>query len=446
MIEQELHRLDAWLRYSRTLLTKCDQYYEGEQPLKYMAPALEAEVGDRISQLVINWPRIVADAYESRLDVEGFRYAGSSSGDQALWDVWQANDLDEQSQQAHLDSLVLARSYVIVGSPDAADDPPVVTVESPFQVWADRDSRTRRVSSAIKRWDEYDAVGRYESHATLYLPDSTSQWVWDSGWRQRSIDNHELGQVPVVPLVNRPRIMRPDGVSEFADILGPADAANKLATDMMVSAEYHAMPRRWIFGMDEEDFQDEHGVKVSPWSLLAGNVWASENEEAKAGQFPEAELTNFTNTIKMLAQVVSQLAALPPHYMSFTGDNPASADAIRSSETQLVKRVERKHVYLGGAWEDAQRLVVRFMTGAWDPNARALETVWRDPSTPTVAQKADAVVKLRQAGVLPLEQTRIDLGYTSEQIARMVEMDRDERAADPMFGLDGFATVPAPAA
>lgn len=81
------------------------------------------------------------------------------------------------------------------------------------------------------------------------------------------------------------------------------------------------------------------------------------------------------------------------------------------------------------------RLVLRFQTGEWDPKARSLETIWRDPSTPTVAQKADAIMKLAtpvQGGraILPIEQARIDLGYTPEQRERMADMDR-EAMQDP---------------
>jgi hypothetical protein len=38
------------------------------------------------------------------------------------------------------------------------------------------------------------------------------------------VDEHNLGRLPMVPLVNRPRILRPDGVSEFHDVLPIADA------------------------------------------------------------------------------------------------------------------------------------------------------------------------------------------------------------------------------
>lgn len=423
--------LDAFLQSSATPLRRYDAYYEGEQPLAFMVPALQREFGDRITQLVLNWPRLGADAYENRLDIEGFRFKGDDSADEKLAEVWQANDCDEQSQKAHLDSLVMSRAYVIVGAGDSDDDPPVVTVESPLQVAALRDPRTRKVSQAIKRWAEFDG----SEWATLYLPDSTTTLVKDhNDWRVVNIDRHGLGHVPVVPLVNRPRILRPDGISEFHDVLPVADAANKIATDMMVSAEFHAMPRRWAFGLKQEDFVDDDGNPLSTWATIAGRLWSTEQgpDDVAVGQFPEADLSNFHNTVKLLAQVASQILALPPHYMGFTGDNPASADAIRSSETQLVKRVERKHTFLGGAWEDVQRLVLRIMDGDWDDKAKSLETLWRDPSTPTVAQKADAEVKLFQAGIVPKDQARENLGYTAEQRRRMKDMDKEE-ATDPVI-------------
>lgn len=422
-VSDALVRLDSKLAGAIPGLDRLDKYFEGEQPLKYMAKAMEDEIGERVHQLIINILRFGAEAYENRLDVEGFRYRGQSSSDEELWRIWQANGLDEQSQQAHLDSLALERSYAIVGSGDDSFADPIVTVESPFQVFAERDPRTRRVSSAIKRWQEgegKDAIQR----ATLYMPDSTESFAFNKTWlSDGKVDNHELGRVPVVPLVNNPRILRPDGRSEFVDVISVADALNKMATDMMVSGEYHAMPRRWATALTADEFVDSNGNPIGVWSRDAGRLWASESKDTKFGQFQETDLAVFHNSIKLLMQIGSQLLALPPHYTSFVGENPTSADAIRSSETQLVKRVERKHTYLGGAWEDVQRLVLRFQTGKWDPAALGLETVWRDPSTPTIAQKADAVVKLVQAGVLPIEQAREDLGYTQEQRNRMLEMD-----------------------
>ncbi len=414
--------LEKGLLADRTNLTAWDNYYEGNQPLKYMSEAMREEIGDTVAELVINWARLVADAYETRLDIEGFRFADSDSGDDDLWAAWQYNQMDEQSQQAHLDSIALSRSYVTVGSNPEADKPPLISVESPFQVWAQRDARTRRVNAAIKQWTDLDDV----AHTIVYTPTAITSFLkGKDGWEvDGTPDNHNFGVVPVVPLVNRPRILRPDGVTEFKDLIPLVDAANKSLTDMMISEEFHAMPRRYAFGLKQSDFIDRNGTPVSAWSMLKNRIWANENPDVKVGTFDESDLAVFHNTVKLLAQLVSQIAALPPHYMQFAGSNPASADAIKSSETQLVKRVERKQTYLGGGWEDVQRLNLMFTrkSNVLEDRDYKLETVWRDPSTPTVAQKADAAVKLNQAGVVPLEQTWIDLGYSDTQRKQMKQM------------------------
>jgi hypothetical protein len=427
-------------------LLSMDSYYEGLQPLSYMAPELLAELSDRIRQVVINWPRLVVDSLEERLDVEGFRLAGSALADKRLNQWWQANDLDEESQLGHLDALIMRRAFVIVGSrtgPDADtdddgdEDAPLITVESPLEVHAQRDPRTREVQAAVKRWSVTEGATKVE-HATLYLPDTTIWYERDGGaWAEADRDDHELHTVPVVPMVNRARTRNRDGVSELKDIVPLSDAACKIATDMMVSAEYHAVPRRVAFGFSEADFQDEQGRPVSAFSRVVGRMWATEKSKldgADVVQFPEASLGNFHDTINSLAALVASLSGLPPHFLGLTTDNPASADAIRSSETRLIKRAERKQRAFGGTWEQVMRIADRIQTGEWNPDLRGLETIWRDASTPTVAQAADAAVKLFAAGIVPRRQTREDLGYTQPQIARMEAADEAE---DPMARLAG---------
>jgi hypothetical protein len=414
-------------------LRKLNRYYEGDQPLCYMAPALQQELGDRITQLVINWPRMGVDAYENRLDVEGFRLPGEAKADDRLWAIWQANDLDEVSQQAHLESLILKRSYAIVGPNPDEPELPIITVEHPSQVITHHDPRTRKVIWGLKRWTDDDD----QLHSTLYTEGVDRFYVYEGGkWVLEDQTDHNRGFCSVVPLVNRPRMLKPRGTSELADVIPIADAANKMATDMMISGEYHAMPRRVWFGLNEDDFVDENGKPLSTWEKVAGREWATsqrKGEEADVVQFPEAALSNFHDTIKLLAQVASQMLALPPHYLQFAGTNPASADAIRSSEAQLVKRVERKQRVFGGAWEHVMRVAATMAKIDVDgADLRRMETVWRDASTPTVAQKADAAVKLYSQGISTLRQARLDVGYTDTQIKLMEQEDAEALENDPV--------------
>ena len=128
------------------------------------------------------------------------------------------------------------------------------------------------------------------------------------------------------------------------------------------------------------------------------------------------------------------MSGLPPHFLGYSDANPTSADAIRSAETRLVKRAERRQRAFGGAWEQVMRLALLVVDGALPDGIDSLETIWRDASTPTIAQKADAVTKLRTAGLISLRQAREDLGYSQEQIAVM-EAD-DTRAVDRVLAGD----------
>lgn len=428
--------IDAARGRAKPALEKADQYLRGEQPLRFMTSAMRDEFGDKITELVLNWPELGTEAYESRLDVEGFRFAGQPVAEaDKLWAVWQAARLDSRSSMAHIDSVGMGASVAIVGGPAEAGGPPLVTVESALDVGWLRSPRTGELRAAAKWWTDPDN----SQWATLYVPGAT--FVLRKGgrsWEVDSADEHRWPVVPVVPLVNRPRIKYPDGRSEFESIIPIADAANKIATDMMQSAEYHAMPRRWVFGMKPSDFRDQAGNALSPWRALKNHIWAHPNKDIKAGQFPESDLRNFHETIKLLAELAAQMLALPQGYLGFHTVNPPSADGLRASESPLVKRVERKQVHLGEAWEDVMRLVIMFGGDrSMLSMADTLETRWREASTPTVAQKADAVMKLATAktpsgkAVIPLRQARRDLGYTEVQITEMEAMD-DAEALDPL--------------
>jgi hypothetical protein len=387
--------------------------YELKSPRAYMHPEIFREIGDRLQQVVVAWPMLVVDSLEERLDVEGFRLPDADAGDVDLWRVWQENNLDEQSQLAHLDALVMKRAYVCVGTNEDDSDTPIVTCESPLEVYADVDPRTRQVRAALRR---YQSAGvsyarDVEMLATLYLPDRTIYYErTGSQYNEVDRDEHKLGVAPITPLVNRSRLADWRGQSELSPILPLAHAANKIATDMMVAAEFVALPIRGVMGLSLADFEDAEGNKLTALQVMLGRLLAipDDDGQAKTFEFTSANLSNFHETLNQLARLTASIAGLPAHYVGLNTDNPPSADAIRSSEIRLIKRAERKQRPFGGTWERTQRIVRRFQTGDWDPKMRRLETIWRDASTPTVAQKADAAVKLYNLPkpIVPLRQTR----------------------------------------
>jgi hypothetical protein len=449
-------RLSNAHNIERPQLKAYNDEYEMRCQRAYMHPEIQAELGERVQQVVIAWPQLVVDSIEERLDVEGFRLPDDDA-DADLWRIWQANCADEQSQMATVDALTMRRSYIAIGTNEDDADTPLVTFESPLEVYADIDPRTRLVRSAIRIYGagypyqdslmatQQVVTGRIERYATVYEPDRTSYYDLTADWKLLDRDEHNLGVVPIVPMVNRARLADWRGRSELDAILPLAWAANKLATDMMVAAEFIAVPLRGIFGASPNSFEDQDGNPISAMQALMGRLLTVPDDEKVMRQFEfaGAQLSNFHDSINQMARLVASLSGLPPHFLGLATDNPPSADAIRSSEARLVKRAERKQRAFGGAYERAMQ-IVRLFLGDADPKWRQLETIWRDASTPTKAEAADAAVKLYAGGITTLPQTREDLGYTQAQIERMEADDEATAAANPLADIARGLAAPQP--
>ena len=127
-----INRHDLKLRRDFKELVRNDDLLEGETPLTYMAPAMQAEFGDRIPQLVINIPRFGVEAVENRLDIDGIRTDPKLDADDREQETWTDLDMDSVTQQVHFETLGLKRAFAMIGTDE--DGGPVVTAESPFQV------------------------------------------------------------------------------------------------------------------------------------------------------------------------------------------------------------------------------------------------------------------------------------------------------------------------
>lgn len=432
LIESEtLTRLASRLRRDSNRLTYLGEYYDGVQHLEQLGLAIPEDLRRFI--VMVNWPRITADSLEERLDLEGFRLPGTLERDAEAWRLWQANGLDEESQLAHLDTLVYGRAYICVGSNPADTATPIITVESPLEMTHEMDMVTRRPRVAMRLYRDHDPVtSNVIDRATLYFPDVTvwAEKRWDGrGWTETDRDDHNLGRVPVVPLVNRPRTGDRYGVSELQDVIQLTDAAARALTLAQLATEALSVPQRVVLGASEKDFVDENGRTVSKWESYFGAVWALENENAKVQTFSAAALENFETIVNHYASQVSSVTGLPLRFFGQNTANPPSAEGIRADEARTIKRAERRQRAWGGSWEDAMRIAMLIATGEWDPDYLSLEAIWRDPATPTKAQAADATVKLVAAGILPITAAWEDLGYSPARIAALESMREKELAS-----------------
>jgi hypothetical protein len=407
-----------------------EAYFLGQQMLQFLTPDVREAVGNRLTALHVDWPRLVIRSVEERTRVEDFRLANQETFEDAS-KIWQRNNMDEESVLAHQDAYLYGRAFcsVWVRGREAT-----MRCESPKQVWVEHDPGDMSVRYALKRWFDTDT-----GWMNVITPDEIRKYR-TKGKRDEGMDITNLppdsweltgpvipngtGQVPYFPLINRRSILNPYGQSELTDVIPLCDAINKLCTDLMVSSEFHAMPRRWATGV--EVAEDENGQVVERFSVLKGRTWIAEDPEARIGSLPEADLTNMIAAIEMLQQQLMALAGIPPHYVDAAKGSLASADSIRASEASLVAKVRRAQVSYGGAWEDSMRFAILLEQGSLSSNAEGMEVRWADPENRTMAQITDSAIKRGALGV-PQYQLWEDIGYSRAQIERMKKMQQEEQ-------------------
>ncbi|OBK85254.1 hypothetical protein A5649_02830 [Mycolicibacter heraklionensis] len=314
------------------------------------------------------------------------------------------SDLDQLAAQVHTDALTYRQGFVLVW---AKDGQPTATVESPFECAVIRDPADRSVLAGVKRYSTKSSTEAY-----VYLPDRVEHWRAPTpnavvgGFHLVETIPHTLGMVPLVPFDN--------GRSEIEDLRDLTDALVKVTLDMVIASHAAGFGRRWVTGVEltETPRLDGDGNPVmadgepvvdttTPFDEASTSWAVAENPETEFGSFREANLSGFETAVRVLVSQIQAVSALPSHYLGILTNQPTSADALRASEASLTARAESKQLRFGRSWEQVARLLVAISSAA-DPATIPMRVQWADAATRSIAQEADAVVKLVQAGILPV--------------------------------------------
>lgn len=426
-------------RYSDVLNARAEQaavldrYRVGEFPL----PPLVQDTGltNAYRSLMAlsgsNWPGLIVDAVAERLEVRGVRF-GDKAADDEVWELWQRNGLDAQSSMFHDSVLTTGRGYAIVWGDGSSDPQPVVTLEHASMCVVEYEPGSRRRRGALRRWKDgkkwfanlYRPDGIYKfSAASDDVPDRAEQWgkreVTGEDWPLAN----PLEEVPVVEFaVNRSLMPAAFGTGrgEFADNLRHIDRINYKVFSGLVALTWSGFPLRYMIGdpivyEKDDDGNDDITKPVPPIKALASSIVQLENPNAKVGQLPEADVTNYSP--EMDIQHLAALTKTPPYYLLGEMVN-ISADTIRAADAGLISKARRHHRDLGESWEDVDRLMLK-VKNPQDPRANdhSAETIWKDPEFRSLAERADAAVKLKDT-LAPKVIMQYVLGMTPQEIAR----------------------------
>lgn len=423
-----------------------ERLYEGKERLKSLGFSIPPALAN--IETVVGWPGTAVDVVEERLDWRGWADEDDRLG---LNEIYADNALDIDSGFGHLDALITGSAFVVGGRGEPGEPDVLLTVESPHRVTGIWDGRTRRLSSALSI-DETDPETNSARIVTLYLPNQNVTYDLHGGeFKVIDRDVHNLGRVLVVQLVNRPRASHPGGRSEITPaVRAYTEMAARTLLGMEVNREFFAAPQRAIFGASADDFVGPSGEVLTGWEAIMGRFLALPRDED--GELPVAHEWSanspapFLEQVRGLAQLLSAETAIPPTYLGFQTDNPASADAIRTMEARLVKRAERRQTAFGRAWREVGAIALLLRDGEIDPAYRNVGINWRDAATPTRSADTDAATKLIASGVLlPDSEVTFDrLGFSANEKRQLHSDHRRNRALATVTALRA-AAAPQPA-
>jgi Phage portal protein, SPP1 Gp6-like len=418
--------LDKRGKVHRTL----EGYYTGACPLP--KAVVQARVTRAYKMLMpmaeAPWGSRVVDSVQDRLEVSGIRSPDDQTAiDEALWGVWQDNQMDSESKLAHNAALISGRAFALI-QPVEGKSPEISLDTAEQMIVQYREGSRRHRVAAMRRWEDDDE----RCYATLYRPDgvfkfikSTDQTLGDDRfkvngefWEPRDEDWQQpnpLGVVPVVELTVNRRL-KPGSYGyargEYAHCTGLLDRINLLTFLGLVVAFWQGFPLRavtgqriaWDFLVDDDgeplldaSTGEQRKRARPPFDALADTVAQLEDPAAKLQEFTAADRANLG--INPELDQLSTITGTPRHYFPLSqGMSNLSADAIRASEGSLAAKVVGHKGTLGEGHEEILRVSGLALPDPVYLSPRA-ELLWQDHEARSMAERADAAVKLD--GILP---------------------------------------------
>ncbi len=428
-------------------------YYEGNHILAFATEKFRNTFGNVFREFAENLCAPVVDSLSDRLEITGFR---SSDADlkteevaptesqiegmpnrpgrkkittvdpigEACMDIWKNNRMDERANEVHLESLKQGDAYVIVWPND--DLEPEIWPQEAMQCRIEYEPNNRaRVTRALKVWFDRDEA---RWRLNIYTPLAIEKYIsrqsnstmptTDAGWQAYGTVPNIYGVVPVFHFPTRRS--RAYGISELRDIIPLQNALNKSVMDMIIAMEFASFKQRWVIGLETE-VDEETGVAKDPTSGQYGSdrLLTFSDPETKVGQFDATDLGQFLEVQDKFWASASRVSGTPLHYFYITSGDFPSGEAMKSAEARFIKKISDRQTAYGNVWEDVLRFCLQIKGQVVEPEVK-IAAEWVNAAPRSESELADTAVKKQAVGVSRSQNLR-ELGYTEEEIERMLE-------------------------
>jgi hypothetical protein len=405
------------LKAKRADYDKLWSYYDGDHPLKYSTERLRELFRSLDVKFTINWCAVVVNAVYDRIQLDGFTVQGNKVLTDQLTALYKSTELDLDSDDITLASLVCGESFAIAWKENGKT---TAYYHDPRLCHVEYDPSDPHTKSWAAKWWEVPAPGKPKEtrvRLNIYYPDRLEYYISTKKPPQtrdsrdfaefQAAETNPYDEVPVFHFRRERRKL----LSELNDAITIQNAINKLMADLMVSAEFSAIIQRWVVTNAETT-----SLRNSPnehWFIPAGSA---EDERTQVGQFAPADLNVFLNAMDKLSYAIAVITRTPKHYFFQQGGDP-SGEALLTEEAPLTKKVQRYTRRLGNTWQRFAAFLVKLETGeVVDPETITPNYVVAATSLPMT----ESTIRLTntQAGI-PIRTTLRMQGWSEAQLKQM---------------------------
>jgi len=442
LAEQELQR-------QRNVALARD-YYDGDQKVK-LTPRQRQYLGHAESgRFVDNACREVVDAIVDRLVMTGWT---SQDAGAATWlgDLYTGmRRLAQIASKVHTAAVRDGESFLVVtidGDGNRLSDAKLMLVphnryvdpqaggdgQGLMAVYPDDDPE-QPMSYAAKRWTGKITNARGQTEAkprmTLYYPDRVEKYVREtsdeSGWRPYQDPGDGGWPIPWLDGRGAPlgipvgHFRNVESRSELWDITPLQDALNKILLDVLASADTAGFRLLFARGfMPTTDGREPATDNSNLLEISPGVIITSRNPDAGLEAIPPGDLSQLLATYDRIIQRISHVSRTPGELLT---RQVQSADSQAERKEPLLAKVRARQVTFGDSWEQVLQVGLRLAAtfgGADVDLAADVEVLWEPAEVRDEKAELEALKLKSELGV-PTEQLWREMGYTEEEIARMM--------------------------
>lgn len=426
-----------------------EKYYEGNIGLHEVNLGIALPEGMRNLEIGCSWGAKAVDVLAGLSMFDGF--VGVNGETVAELDsIVSANRLINEYNKACIEELKLGAAFATLSKDNEKAGCKIRfhSLHSAAGIWSGEKGRiecglaiidTAPDNSLSDSWSP-SVINLYTDTAIVVLRRSDYAWTAER-------KPHKMGRPLMEPLIWNATSQKPFGRSR---IKGPIRKLIKgfvrTVANATIGLEFATAPQKYLLGVTDEQFDALVNQKFKQYvgSIITSTSNPETGETPKFGQLPQGSITPHVDMMRILSTQFSAATGLTVSDTGIVNDaNPTSSDAIIAQSRTLIGMAEKLNIGNGESLKVIARMALAIKNnttmGALTSEQADIEAHFKNPAMPSVAETADAAVKIAGArpGFSQTDDFLIMLGFDQAAIRRIKAQEQRSRGLALLTELEG---------